>query len=144
MEIQIRKAAPSDLQVIYDMICDLEETSLDFEKFSIIFFSNISKVTNQYLVAVNNQNVITGMISCHIQNLLHHTGAVAEIMEFFVRDTYRNTGTGSQLLTRLEEITREQGCVSLEVTAQNKRSMTHRFYLNKNFKQSHLKFTKTI
>lgn len=143
-QIQIRKVTLEDNDVIYEFICLLENTVFDPTLFITFFQENISNKNNLYFVAEDIRNSkIIGYISCHGQTLLHHLGLVFEIQEMFVEEFYRNQGIGKALLRRLEK-SLPINCKSLEVTAQNKRLSTHKFYQSNGFKSTHLKFTKTF
>ena len=142
--IIIRRALSDDMLTVYEQICELEEITLDLNTFKNIFFNNINQNNNLYYLAEDSAGLCLGFISCHLQALLHHGGKVAEIQELFVKPTYRNQGIGSLLVKHIESLLKEMGCVSYEVTAQNKRIRTHEFYKKENFIASHIKFTKTL
>lgn len=142
MEIMVRKAGPDDLDAVYTFVCQLEETSFSFGLFAEGYKYNIEQPGCIYLVATLNGNII-GYISAHGQFLLHHLAKVFEIQEFFVAPGYRSKGIGSRLMEALEkEVNKTAGLI--EVTAQTKRKNTHRFYISRGYKQTHLKFTKTL
>lgn len=142
--ITIRKVKESDMLTVYEQICELEEITLNLNEFKNIFFDNINQNDKLYFVAEDSTGLCMGFISCHVQALLHHGGKVAEIQELFVKPNYRNQGIGSLLIKHIESLLKEMGCVSFEVTAQNKRIRTHEFYKKENFNASHIKFTKTL
>jgi PhnO protein len=143
-EIIIRKITEKDMLTVYEQICELESFSFEIKLFENIFFLNIKDGDKLYYLAEDNMGNCLGFISCHLQLLLHHCGKVAEIQELFVKKEYRDMGIGGKLIHHMEEMLKVLDCVSFEVTAQNKRLATHEFYKNKGFKNSHLKFTKTI
>ena len=143
MHCNIRLANEGDLKYIYRFICALEDNLFDQTLFESIFNKNIHHKDYYYYIAESDGNII-GYISCHTQYLLHHCGKVAEIQELFVEASFRNCGIGKLLLVHLEKVLRAEGCVSLEVTAQNKRQQTHQFYERYGFECSHKKFVKVI
>jgi PhnO protein len=143
-KILIRKVIEKDMLTVYEQICELESFTFEIKYFENIFFHNINDTNKLYYLAEDTMGNCLGFISCHIQFLLHHCGKVAEIQELFVKTDYRNRGVGGKLIGYIEEMLKELDCVSFEVTAQNKRLETHEFYKNNGFKNSHLKFTKTI
>ncbi len=143
-EMRIRSAEKKDMLTVYEQICELEEISFDINVFQNIFYNNIIDKNKLYFLAENQIGDSLGFISCHIQYLLHHCGKVAEIQELFVKQEYRNKGIGAKLISHIEILLKELDCVSLEVTAQNKRIQTHLFYIKSEFTQSHLKFTKNL
>lgn len=139
-----RPAQKSDTQTIYRFICDLEETKLDYSLFEQYYLQNIANENYLYLVAVDESNAIIGYISCHGQALLHHAAMVFEIQEMYVNKPYRQQGIGQLLITALEEWLQKNNHYLLEVTANNMRTGTHRFYSRAGFTQTHLKFTKIL
>ncbi len=143
MVCQLRSAAETDTRIVYQFICSLEEEILDFDIFNKIFILNILNNDYYYIVAESSDNVV-GYISCHTQYLLHHCGKVAEIQELFVAEDHRGKGIGKLLVNSIEEKLREAGCVSFEVTANNKRNETHQFYISMGFGFSHKKFIKSL
>lgn len=135
----IRKAERNDFDAIHKFICELENETFDFDKQKEIFVQNIQQSNNIYLVAVENNSVV-GFVSCHIQDLLHHGGPIAEIQEMFVVKEMRSAGIGKDLINALKQIVKERNVIQLEVTSNNNRSLTHKFYERENFKHTHKKF----
>jgi (aminoalkyl)phosphonate N-acetyltransferase len=144
MTYLIRNAAEKDRMAVYHFICGLEETNFDPVNFEIIYTKNIADKDNCYLVAESAANSIIGFISCHMQRLLHHCGKVAEIQELYTDKNYRNMGIGKALLNAMEKRLIENNCILFEVTAQNKRESTHRFYETNGFLFTHKKFVKQL
>ena len=144
MSYIIRQALEKDLHTVYRFICLLEETDFDYAAFEGIYKENLHSKNCLYLVAETLAEGAIAFISAHIQNLLHHGGKVAEIQELFVDETYRGGGIGNALVEALEKSLRAAGCISFEVTAQNKRTATHRFYEKLGFEPSHKKFVKQL
>ncbi|WP_127128973.1 GNAT family N-acetyltransferase [Pseudoflavitalea rhizosphaerae] len=141
--MQIRQAAANDMEAIYAFICDLEETTFDFEIFNQLYCRNIAGENNIYLVAEDEStNKVIGFISCHGQILLHHLGMVYEIQEMFVDLEFRSLGIGHLLIGALEERLRDRECRSLEVSSNAKRTAAHEFYIRNGFIKSHVKLTK--
>lgn len=143
-EIYIRPVTETDLLTVYEQICELESFVFDINAFEIIFLNNIKDKNKLYYLATAQDGSIIGYISCHLEFLLHHCGKVAEIQELFVKKEARNQGIGQQLVIHTQKVIESLGCVSFEVTAQNKRLNTHHFYQKIGFNSTHLKFTKNI
>lgn len=142
--MKIRKVEQKDMITIYEQICLLEDTKFDIAEFEKIFYQNLEDKNILYYLGETTNGIVLGFISCHIQNLLHHCGKVAEIQELFVKDAYRGQGIGAQMVKFVEGALLVLNCLSLEVTAQNKRIQTHEFYKKMGFEHTHLKFTKNI
>ncbi|GAA4401552.1 aminoalkylphosphonate N-acetyltransferase [Nibrella viscosa] len=141
--VAIRKANSHDVRTIFDFICDLEKTELDFDAFRSVFLHNLTDPRVHYLVAEIKQEIV-GFISCHIQYLLHHAGKVGEIQELYVKPAYRSQQIGRKLVEALEEIGKREKLVNLEVTSNQDRTHTHRFYEELTFEPSHFKFVKNM
>jgi PhnO protein len=142
--MKIRKVEQKDMLTVYEQICLLEELTFNINTFENIFNHNIEDKNILYYMAESHEGEALGFISCHIQYLLHHCGKVAEIQELFVRLENRAEGVGQALVKFVEQELIALNCVSIEVTAQNKRLQTHDFYKKMGFDQTHLKYTKAI
>ncbi len=141
--LHIRHATEHDASVIYKFICILEEIQLNQATFNSIFHQNLTNPFIHYIVAEWAGEVV-GFVSCHVQHLLHHGGKVGEIQELFVRPDVRNQHIGHQLIAALNTLAVENGFINLEVTTNQKRDDTVRFYERESFKQTHFKFVKPI
>lgn len=139
----IRSAAPPDALALHAMLSSLEETILPFADFEVVFRANLAHPFIGYWLAEFDQRPI-GMISCHIQGLLHHAGRVAEIQEMFVEEEFRSRGIGKRLVATVECFAREHQAQLLEVTTNQKRTATHRFYVREGFVASHIKLVKSL
>ena len=142
--MHIRKVEQKDMLTVYEQICLLEDFTFNINEFEKIFIHNMKDINILYYIAESHDGVAIGFISCHIQNLLHHAGKVAEIQELFVKKDNRGQGIGQALVKCIEQELIALDCISFEVTAQNKRIDTHQFYTKMGFNQSHLKFTKKL
>lgn len=138
--ITLRFATMEDFRIIYDFINLLEEQVFDEASQREMFAVNVANPDIINLLAFAEDKAV-GMISCYIQNLLHHNGKVGEIQEMFVAESARNLGVGQKLITRLKEIAKERNLKQLEVTSRLKREAAHRFYERENFNFTHKKFT---
>ncbi|WP_018621700.1 GNAT family N-acetyltransferase [Spirosoma luteum] len=141
--VLIRRATAADADFVYAFICALEDTTIDPGRFQAIYQLNINFPPVHYFVAEQAGEVI-GFISCHTQHLLHHGGKVGEIQEFFVRPDRRGKGIGRQLLAAVMALATEKKFVNLEVTTNQKRQDTIRFYERASFLLSHYKLVKPI
>ena len=142
-KLLIRNATETDAPVIYDFLCALEELPIDLTAFNSIFRQNLANPNIYYLVAEQASTVL-GFISCHVQYLLHHSGKVGEIQELFVRSDARNQQIGKRLVDSLSELALQEGFINLEVTTNQKRLDTIRFYERESFQRTHVKLVKSI
>ena len=140
MPFFVRTAHLTDSPIIYEFICKLEEQVLDYKLFEEVFAQNIQHPNCHYLIACNDQQTAIGCASLHAQKLLHHCGLVGEIQEMYVLAEYRSLGVGKLLLEALKAIAQRDSYVLLEVTSNNRRIDTHRFYDQNGFVGTHTKF----
>lgn len=143
MNLTVRPATPADLPVVYGFLCDLEDMILDRPAFERVYSRNLTDPAVHYLVAEQNGQAV-GFLSCHIQHLLHHTGRVGEIQELYVRPDCRNGRIGHQLMLFLDELAHREELINLEVTTNQKRLDTVRFYEQTGFRRTHWKLVKGI
>ncbi|MEZ0484835.1 GNAT family N-acetyltransferase [Fibrella aquatica] len=136
--INLRPARQSDLAFFYDCLCDLEETILNYAAFESIFLDHLNNPAIRYVVALAD-NVPVGFVDCHVQQLLHHAGPVAEIQEMYVVPDWRSKGIGQLLIEHVTALARDEGWLSLEVTSNQRRIRTHQFYERMGFMNTHVK-----
>lgn len=141
--VSIRAAGQNDLQTVYEFLCDLENLTLDRGQFEQVFRQNLTNPLIHYLIA-EWSNQVVGFVSCHVQFILHHTGKVGEIQELYVLPTHRNQRIGQALVAALDAMARQEGIVNLEVTTNQKRTDTVRFYEREHFSRTHFKLVKPI
>lgn len=140
-KLQIRTATDKDEEIIYNMICDLENKILNRESFNFVFHHNLAQQHICYLIADFDQEPV-GMGSCHVQPLLHHVCMVAEIQEMFVKEKYRSKEIGKALVEALVSFAKSKSALQIEVTSNNVRENAHRFYQKEGFKKSHVKLVR--
>lgn len=139
----IRPATFSDCETIHQFLCDLEEEILDPIRFRAIFRHNLQEPRFRYFV-IEADTGLVGYVSCHVQHLLHHVGLVGEIQELYIAPAYRNQRLGRQLIAYLEALATKEGWINLEVTTNQKRTDTQRFYEQLGFQATHMKFVKSL
>lgn len=137
--IIIRFARASDFDTVYQFINELENEEFDKITQHQIYTANCTHQNHIYLIAIRNDFPI-GFLSCHVQQLLHHGGAIGEIQELFVAADYRSSGAGKLLINELKRIAKERNILQLEVTSSFKREAAHRFYERETFDFTHKKF----
>jgi (aminoalkyl)phosphonate N-acetyltransferase len=141
MALLIRFAHFEDIEVLYVMLCDLENEMLDKKRFTEVFRKNLENKNITYLIAELDNRVV-GMASCHVQLLLHHSAPVAEIQEMYVEAELRSQGIGQRLIEEILVFARKRGADYLEVTSNETRAATHRFYKREGFQKTHVKMVR--
>jgi PhnO protein len=137
--VTIRMATLADFKIIYNFINQLEAQVFDEAGQYRLFAINSANPDIINLIAFAGEEPM-GMISCHIQSLMHHGGKVGEIQEMFVSEAARGLGIGKKLMEALKRIAKERDLKQLEVTSRLKRIDAHRFYERENFNFTHKKF----
>ena len=138
MNLQVRKANLQDAEVIYDLICDLENTRFPKEGFIELFLENNKDKSIGYFVAQVAEQVV-GFGSIYINNLLHHCSKVGEIQELIIARDYRGQNIGKALLHELLAWADRQGALQVEVTCNNSRIEAQQFYKANGFVPTHQK-----
>lgn len=139
MNIKTRAATIQDLQSIYRLICELENTQYPIELFTNLFTVNVNDSRIGYYVAEMNESVV-GFGSIYINKLLHHCGNVSEIQELIVSQDFQHKNIGKILLNTLIEWSTKQGALQVEVTCNITRIEAHEFYKVNGFTHTHQKF----
>ena len=139
--LTIREAVAADKAVVYDMICDLENMIMDVAGFDCAFDTNIQNPNITYFLAELDDRPV-GMVSCHIQPLLHHAALVSEIQEMYVAPEYRSRQIGNALMEHVTAFAKTKGAIQMEVTSRNTREAAHRFYQREGFEKSHVKLVR--
>ena len=141
-----RKATKKDCRSIYDLICDMENTALDYDEFSAIFNAQCED-ENYYcliLAGPGDGPYVRGMMNLRFEYQLHHAARIAEIMEFVVTPQCRNKGLGKLILNEACEIAKDHDCIQIEVACNQLRKDTHRFYEREGMKNYHYKFSRSL
>ena len=139
----IRKCTADDLHTVYAMICTLEGENPGIEEFTEIYSGNLNDKNIFYIIAETDGKSV-GFASIHIQQILHHTGKVAELMEMYVEQEYRNTGIGEAMFWNLKDTAEACGCRYFEVASNIVRDKTKSFFENRGLQLTHYKFTERL
>lgn len=140
----LRRAAESDLDIVYALVCELErggDENMNLSAFAPVYLRNAGDENVVYLVAEDEGKTV-GFGSMHVQSLLHHCGFVAEVQELVVAEGCRGRGVGMLLLNELEAEARRRGCRQIELCCNMKRMESNEFYGRRGFLKSHFKHTK--
>ncbi len=135
-----RYGTQKDCRQIYDLICEMEEKQLPYDRFFQIWEKQAAD--SHYLSLVCEENgTIIGVLNLRFEEQLHHAQLVAEIMEMSVKTNLRSHGIGKALITWGYQIAKEKGCLQIEASSNKLRVHAHRFYLREGMKNFHFKFT---
>lgn len=141
--MKYRKANEEDCRAVYRLICELEGRQLPFDRFSSIYQKQQASGQHVCLVCEWDDKVV-GVLNLRIEEQLHHSGKVAEVMELAVDSACRSRGIGKELLEMACRTAKKLGCVQIEAASSQSRTDAHRFYLREGMVPSHLKLSKTL
>ena len=137
--MEIRKCLETDINDVYDLICQLKEKKLDYNMFKESYQSKIKDKKNYFIVVIEDNNVV-GFLSLVIDFQLHHIGKVATVEELIVSSKYRSNGIGRNLLENAINYAKENKCDVIELTSNFSREAAHRFYEKNGFNKESYKF----
>jgi len=138
-----RKGTIHDCKEVYNLICEMEQKQLSFDRFSAIYQKQISD-KNFYCLVCERENHVIGVLNLRFEEQLHHSEYIAEIMEFAVDSTCRNQGIGKEMFAKACELAKDFGCAQIEAACNQLRVNTHRFYLREGMHNFHFKFSKSL
>ena len=136
----LRQSTAADCREIYNLICDMEASVLNYEKFKAIYLQQLADA-NYYCLIYEENGKTCGMLNLRFEQQLHHTARIAEIMEFAVAPECRCKGIGKIMFGEAVKIAKAQGCEQLEVACNQLRHDTHRFYQREGMHNFHFKFS---
>ena len=138
-----RRATTEDAKAVYDLICDMENKELPFDRFEEIFREQTAS-DRYYCLVREDEGRVSGILNLRFEDQLHHADRIAEIMEFSVDPSSRNQGIGKEILEEACRIAKDSGCVQIEVACNQLRIDTHRFYLREGMHNFHYKFSRSL
>lgn len=143
MHIKLLKAEKEHLEIVYQMICDLENHELDLKAFREVYLENLNNQNISYQL-IQNHNETVGFISIHLQKLLHHTQTIAEIQEFYIAPEFRCKGIGGAVIQSIKDWMLSNHVKQMEVCTNKLREKAREFYKKLSFQESHVKFTMVL
>ncbi|AKN33821.1 GNAT family acetyltransferase [Clostridium carboxidivorans P7] len=138
-----RKTTLEDCRAVYDLICNMENKKLPYDKFEKIYHNQINDF-NYYCLVCEHEDMVIGALNMRFEDQLHHSERIAEILEFAVATAYRNMGIGKEMLSQSCQIAKDNGCSQIEVDCNQLRKDTHRFYIREGMHNFHFKFSKQL
>lgn len=139
----ICKAEKEDVKRVYELICDMEQSTLPYGEFERIFLAQLEDGDYCCLVYRRDGECV-GVLNLRFEEQLHHAGKIAEIMELAVDGSHRNRGLGRELLERACALAKERRCMQIELACNQLRRDAHRFYLRQGMSCYHYKFSRSL
>ncbi len=139
----VRKATMQDEAAVRELIGMLVHETLDEELFRGIYIEMLES-DDRYCWVFEDNGEVTGTLTLRIGSMLCRLGTISEIQELMVNPEKRSKGAGGQLIREAERITRERGCVRMEVSCSNYREDAHRFYEREGMVFTRRRYTKDM
>lgn len=142
-DIIIRNAELADTDFIFQFICKLEGINPQREEFEKIFREELENENSYYLLAEKDGKPVA-FAGMQIQNALHHSAKVAEIVEMYVLREYRNSGIGEKLYWHAKDIALENKCKFFQISCNIVRERAIGFFIDLGFQKTHYKLTERL
>lgn len=139
----ICKAEKEDVKRVYELICDMEQSTLPYGEFERIFLAQLEDGDYCCLV-YRREGELVAVLNLRFEEQLHHAGKIAEVMELAVDGRYRGRGLGRELLERACALAEERRCMQIELACNQLRREAHRFYLRQGMSCCHYKFSRSL
>lgn len=139
----ICKAEKADVKRVYELICDMEQSTLPYGEFERIFLAQLEDEA-YYCLVCRREGELVAVLNLRFEEQLHHAGKIAEIMELAVDGSHRNRGLGRELLERACALAKERRCMQIELACNRLRRDAHRFYLRQGMSCYHYKFSRSL
>ncbi len=139
----IDKAKHDDLEAIYKLVCTLEKTQINKERFVRLYNESLTNDDIYYFVYRQDYQVV-GYISFYIHHYLHHQHDTGEIIELIVDENYRSQKIGDQLIRHVEAFAKQLQLEEIELSTSTYRKKAHRFYEAHGYIKDHYNYTKDL
>src|SRR5688572_5794510 len=138
----IRHATSEDAASIKNLLIQLGYPDLDVEEAN----QKISAYHEESyaLLVVETDQAVAGFISLHWFDIFHSKGKIGRITAFCVDENHRSKGYGKLLLKAAEDFLIAKDCTKLEVTSNERRTRTHKFYLDCGYIEDSRRFVKYV
>lgn len=135
-----------EINKVLDLFIQVFSEEPYYEKWTKkLAFKRLSEIYNlgkEFCLYIEEKNEVIGMIFCQTQTW--EDGMHIIIEDTAVHPRFRNKGVGEHLVTKLEELARKRGIVSIDLLT-NTKSKAVDFWTKNNYKQNgYIQFTKHL
>ncbi len=139
-EFTIRKAVVEDADQIVGLLKELGyQNKPEFAQSKI---AELSQGDKDFVLVAEMDGKVIGVAYLHIVELFYEPGRLGRIMAFVVTNNYRRLGVGRKLMTSLETMARNAGCIMMEITSGIHRNDAHAFYKKLGYTEKPRRFVK--
>jgi len=96
------------------------------------------------LVVDGTNGELIAAATLHQTIVLHRPRPIGRISALIVDPRHQHRGVGRALVERAEQMFREAGCGSLEITSNMRRTDAHAFYVHLGYELTSARFVKTL
>ena len=96
------------------------------------------------MVAEDPARGVVGLITSHVFPSVHSENPIAWLTTLVILDAARGQGVGSKLVAFVEDWALTRGADRVAVTSANHREPAHRFYLERGYEMTGLRFVKIL
>lgn len=144
MEITIRNASKKDISSILELLYELGRPK-PIDKNEVKFFEDIVKDyfsdKSKFILVAELNSKIIGLVSIIFLRRLNRTNFEMYIPELVVRNDFRYSGIGKQLISECVILAKSKNCYRIRLESANIRKESHEFYKNLGFEQYGLSFS---
>lgn len=140
LNILFRRATSEDVEAIVALCneCFFENTSLDYAKKS---FEQTKNDPNQiYLVGIMDDKIIAHVKITVIPTMYEKMNTYSILNHVCVKEEYRRHNIATKMLDECTKISKEMGCVAMELWSNNTRIPAHACYKHYGFVVNDAKF----
>ena len=140
--IRVRQAKTSDVRAVRDL---LDQLGYTFTVEAVESRLNLLTASGDdpVILAVQDDAVL-GLIALQFAWMLQVDEPVARVTALVVRDGGRGSGVGRLLVDAGDQVARQAGCKTLELTTAVARTDAHAFYRKLGFANSSLRFSRPV
>ena len=144
-DVVVREASTKDVPAVLGLLDELGRPApadhLEIEVFGRMVERYIADDDKRVLVILAGGRV-AGMASVLLLPRLNRSSSELYMPELVVSQQYRGRGLGKALVRYCIRLAAESGCHRIRLESGNRRTSSHRFYLDLGFEQSALSFSR--
>lgn len=141
--MQIRKAEASD----YEQVMQLYNLFIGEDKYSRHDNDSFQKVLaseSNYIFVAEEEGKLIGFATCSMRYIIRYPHPVSQLDELFVLAEYRRHGLGKQLVEKVEQTAKENGCSLMYIESGYDRKEAHVFYEKVGYTNNGYYFKKSL
>jgi GNAT superfamily N-acetyltransferase len=135
-----RPALPDDAPAVSRLLDALGHPAAEAEVRERL--EEIARLPGHVVLVLEDASGVIAVASGFVTPVLHRPGVTGRISVMVVAESARGTGSGTRLLTAMEDALVAKGATRLELTSNLKRADAHAFYERRGWTRQGLRFQK--